>query len=75
MNDKFQELATKAAELVGQQYEVDDRYPRGREVRDKFAELIVREVLSICDKHWVWDGRMIGEHVRQHFNLEHEPPV
>ena len=36
----------------------------------KFAELIVAEMLQTCKDHPAWTGRMIGEHIKQHFGVE-----
>ena len=37
---------------------------------EKFAELIVREMLVTCEEHPAWTGRMIGEQIKQHFGVE-----
>ena len=37
---------------------------------EKFAELIVAEMLQICEDHPGWSGRMIGEQIKQHFGVE-----
>ena len=37
---------------------------------EKFAELIVREMLHTCEDHPAWTGRMIGEEIKQHFGVE-----
>jgi len=36
---------------------------------EKFAELIVREMLVTCEDHPAWTGRMIGEQIKQHFGV------
>ena len=38
--------------------------------KEKFAELIVREMLVTCEEHPAWTGRMIGEQIKQHFGVE-----
>ena len=38
--------------------------------KEKFAELIVKEMLQTCEDHPAWTGRMIGEHIKQHFGVE-----
>ena len=38
--------------------------------KEKFAELIVREMLVTCEDHPAWTGRMIGEQIKQHFGVE-----
>jgi hypothetical protein len=37
---------------------------------EKFAELIVREMLQTCEDHPAWTGRMISEQIKQHFGVE-----
>ena len=37
---------------------------------EKFAELIVAEMLQTCENHPAWTGRMIGEQIKQHFGVE-----
>ena len=37
---------------------------------EKFAELIVKEMLVTCEEHPAWTGRMIGEQIREHFGVE-----
>ena len=37
---------------------------------EKFAELIVREMLVTCEEHPAWTGRMIGEEIKQHFGVK-----
>ena len=37
---------------------------------EKFAELIVKEMLRTCEDHPAWTGRMIGEQIKQHFGVE-----
>jgi hypothetical protein len=39
-------------------------------VYEKFAELIVAEMLQTCEDHPAWTGRMIGEKIKQHFGVE-----
>ena len=41
-----------------------------KEFSQKFAELIVREMLVTCEKHPAWTGRMIGEQIKQDFGVE-----
>jgi len=37
---------------------------------EKFAELIVREMLVTCEEHPAWTGRMIAEQIKQHFGVD-----
>ena len=38
--------------------------------KEKFAELIVAEMLQTCEDHPGWSGRMIGEQIKLHFGVE-----
>jgi hypothetical protein len=66
MNERIDELMIEAGArfefLHGVHYD-DFQY-------EKFAELIVREMLQTCEDHPVWTGRMIGEQIKQHFGVE-----
>ena len=77
MNMKIMELAAQAEEYM----EIpmpDDVYHMGDDIfrrhkifnREKFAELIVREMLVTCEEHPAWTGRMIGEQIKKHFGVE-----
>ena len=37
---------------------------------NRFAELIVAEMLQTCEDHPGWSGRMIGEQIKQDFGVE-----
>jgi hypothetical protein len=37
---------------------------------EKFAELIVKEMLQTCKDHPAWTGRMIGEQIKQDFGVK-----
>lgn len=39
-------------------------------VYEKFAELIVAEMLQTCEDHPGWSGRMISEQIKQRFGVE-----
>ena len=41
-----------------------------REFSQKFAELIVAEMLQTCEDHPGWTGRMIGEQIKEHFGVK-----
>jgi hypothetical protein len=34
---------------------------------------LIKEILQICEDKHTWDGRMIGEHIRQRYEIKHEP--
>jgi hypothetical protein len=58
VNTKIRELATEAFEPVPWVWE------------EKFGELIIEEVLRTCEHHPTWTGRMVGEHIKQHFGVK-----
>jgi hypothetical protein len=63
MNKRIRELINQATECYsnGQERTFD---------KEKFAELIVKEMLQTCEDHPGWSGRMIGEQIKQHFGVE-----
>jgi hypothetical protein len=63
MNERIRELINQATECYsnGQERTFD---------KEKFAELIVAEMLQPCEDHPAWTGRMIGEQIKQHFGVE-----
>jgi hypothetical protein len=63
MNERIRELIKQATECYsnGQERTFD---------KEKFAELIVKEMLQTCEDHPAWTGRMIGEQIKQHFGVE-----
>ena len=66
-NERIKELAEQATIDIKDQY----GYWIGSELdMEKFAELIVREMLQTCEDHPAWTGRMIGEEIKQHFGVE-----
>jgi hypothetical protein len=62
MNERIKELLEQA----GVKFVV---MPKDTEY-EKFAELIVAEMLQTCEDHPGWSGRMIGEQIKQHFGVE-----
>jgi hypothetical protein len=62
MNERIKELLEQA----GVKFVV---MPKDTEY-EKFAELIVAEMLQTCEDHPAWTGRMIGEQIKQHFGVE-----
>jgi hypothetical protein len=67
MNLRVKELAVEARLIT-----VDGitRYALDHEFEQRFAELIVKEMLVTCEEHPAWTGRMIGEQIKQHFGVE-----
>ena len=51
-------------------YALGARREKWEAVLEKYAELIVREMLHTCEDHPAWTGRMIGEEIKQHFGVE-----
>ena len=76
MNERIFELADQAGlkhyNWITNESNVKDgdfKYPR-LEDYEKFAELIVAEMLQTCEDHPAWTGRMIGEEIKEHFGVE-----
>jgi hypothetical protein len=76
MNERIKELAEQAglkhynwSTNESNIIDGDFKYPR-LEDYEKFAELIVQEMLQTCEDHPGWSGRMIGEQIKQHFGVE-----
>jgi hypothetical protein len=52
---------------------VDTGLDDGKELifsKEKFAELIVKEMLQTCEDHPAWTGRMISEQIKERFGVE-----
>ena len=63
MNARIKELIVQVGtDVSGKWMNVDNS--------EKFAELIVKEMLQTCEDHPAWNGRMIGEEIKQHFGVE-----
>ena len=59
MNDKIRQLALQAGQ--GEPFHIPPEFI------EKFAELIVKEMLQTCEDHPAWTGRMIGEQIKRTF--------
>ena len=73
MNERILELAQQAGMYVDLKGKPWPKWMSAEECEVayvKFAELIVREMLQTCEDHPAWTGRMIGEHIKQHFGVE-----
>jgi hypothetical protein len=68
MNERIKQLAIEA-KLIAPEYNGFD-HTRLSISQQKFAELIVREMLVTCEDHPAWTGRMIGEQIKQHFGVK-----
>jgi hypothetical protein len=63
MNERIKQLAEQVDS------EFNSPYDRHKAI-ERFAELIVKEMLQTCEDHPAWTGRMIGEQIKQHFGVE-----
>jgi len=69
MNDRIKQLFEQALE----EFNAENKYATiivPNPLKEKFAELIVREMLVTCEAHPAWTGRMIGEQIKQYFGVE-----
>jgi hypothetical protein len=64
MNNRIEELMPKPWT-----FPYPDRELYTKEQFEKFAELIVKEMLQTCEDHPAWTGRMIGEQIKEHFGV------
>ena len=69
MNERIQELVEQAGGSIGTGLEFAVVFGETEDV-EKFAELIVKECVGICEDHPAWTGRMIGNHIEEHFGVE-----
>lgn len=70
MNERIKELAVQADLLIKKTNGDEFRYGNFDPKFQKFAELIVQEMLVTCEEHPAWTGRMIGEQIKQRFGVE-----
>ena len=77
MNERIKQLANQAGGEFWQRIESDGVLNKEAYITfdppqslEKFAELIVKEMLQTCEDHPAWTGRMIGEQIKQHFGVE-----
>ena len=67
MNERIVKLFMQSVDTNYIPLPIEDHIPLWTE---KFAELIVKEMLQTCEDHQGWSGRMIGEQIKQHFGVE-----
>jgi len=68
MNERIRLLAEQAKFMAEEDINKQISYNAELKVfAEKFAELIVAEMLQTCEDHPAWTGRMIGEEIKQHF--------
>jgi len=76
MNDRIKELVKQAGGHISMRNLASNPVQHIESVElwddriEKFAELIVEEMLVTCEDHPAWTGRMIGEQIKQHFGVE-----
>jgi hypothetical protein len=73
MNERIKQLAIEANLYVDFNGEPWPRNMIGEDIEgayQKFAELIVAEMLQTCEDHPGWSGRMIGEEIKQHLGVK-----
>jgi hypothetical protein len=68
MNDRIRHLGIEAGLIVEEWDGFNRRQLNPAE--QKFAELIVQEMLVTCEEHPAWTGRMIGEQIKKNFGVE-----
>ena len=64
MNEQIKQLAEQAG--YSKDY-LEIGLPSNME---KFALLIVQEMLKTCDEHPTWSGNFIGEQIKEQFGVE-----
>ena len=69
MNKRLEELAIKC-NAWNQVYDQKRFMVDGNFDVERFAELIVYEMLKTCEEHPGWYGRDIGKQIKQHFGVE-----
>ena len=68
MNKRIKELAEQAYEDV---IKNTPSFLVTKELYEqKFADLIVKEMLVTCEEHPAWTGRMISEEIKQRFGVK-----
>jgi hypothetical protein len=76
MNERIKQLAKEAGYYLYDLTETHECKTVETDSKDewitleKFADLIVKEMLVTCKEHPAWTGRMIGEQIKQHFGVE-----
>jgi hypothetical protein len=68
MNERLKQIAIES-KLIAPEYNGFD-HTRLSISQQRFAELIVAEMLQTCEDHPAWTGRMIGEQIKQHFGVK-----
>ena len=72
MNERIKQLAIQADLYVNVNGNPWPRNMNGENIEgayQKFAELIVKEMLQTCEDHPGWSGRMIGEEIKENFGV------
>jgi len=71
MNERIQQLAEQADNFADDKIKMPGEYhPDWHDVRDeKFAELIVRECVSVCENSNYEFGTIFTKMIKQHFGV------
>ena len=68
MNERIKQLAVEA-KLIALEPNGFDQNNLSK-AQEKFAQLIVHEMLKTCEEHPGWYGRDIGEQIKQRFGVK-----
>ena len=68
MNEQIKQLSGQAKDWADNQNFYESHYQDY--MMERFAKLIVREMLKTCDEHPAWSGNFIGEQIKEHFGVE-----
>ena len=70
MNERIKQITGQVLDKIVPETWVALGYDKIKEIQNRTAELIVKEMLQTCEDHPGWTGRMIGEEIKQHFGVE-----
>ena len=67
MNKQIKELAEQSTVDIKDEF---GHWINSEFDKEKFAQLIVKEMLRTCEEHPAWSGHFIGEQIKEHFGVE-----
>ena len=70
MNERIKQITGQVLDEIVPETWVALGYDKIKEIQNRTAELIVKEMLQTCEDHPAWTGRMIGEQIKQHFGVK-----
>jgi len=70
MNERIKQITGQVLDEIVPETWVALGYDKIKEIQNRTAELIVKEMLQTCEDHPGWSGRMIGEQIKEHFGVE-----